>query len=150
MKRIHLFEFEDFSWFPSWLRSCMTRLIVVMHQLLNTSKELSTLLIRALPHSSTLAIIDLCSGSGGPIIDAHQAIVQKMTNSNIQLTLSDLYPDSILTQGLKKNENLSYYPFPVDVLNIPSDLIGVRTLIAGLHHMRPAHARTILEKAMQS
>jgi len=32
MKRIHLFEFEDFSWFPNWLRVRMTRLIVVMHR----------------------------------------------------------------------------------------------------------------------
>ena len=26
VKRIHLFEFEDFPWFPAWLRACLTRL----------------------------------------------------------------------------------------------------------------------------
>ena len=30
MKRVEVMEFEDQSWFPSWLRSCMTNNIVVM------------------------------------------------------------------------------------------------------------------------
>ncbi|HSJ67041.1 MAG TPA: hypothetical protein VK921_05175, partial [Anditalea sp.] len=109
MKRIHLFEFEDLEWFPSWLRSSMTRLIVVMHKILRTPNELSTLLIRALPYSSPIAIVDLCSGSGGPIIKAHKIIRSKMPQSDIKLTLSDLYPDQILARSLKGNDNLSYY-----------------------------------------
>lgn len=31
MKKIQLFEFEDFNWFPNWIRACMAKLIVVMH-----------------------------------------------------------------------------------------------------------------------
>lgn len=149
MKRIHLFEFEDLEWFPSWLRSSMTLLIVVMHKILRTPNELSTLLIRALPYSSPIAIVDLCSGSGGPIIKAHKIIRGKMPQSDIKLTLSDLYPDQILARSLKGNDNLSYYPAPVDALNIPQELNGIRTLIAGLHHMKPAHARIILKNAME-
>ncbi len=64
MKRIHLFELEDFSWFPGWLRSCMTRLIVTMHRALGSSDELAELLARALKESSSASIVDLCSGSG--------------------------------------------------------------------------------------
>jgi len=43
MKRIQLFEFEDFNWFPNWLRKCLTRMMVVMHKLLNTSEEMAEL-----------------------------------------------------------------------------------------------------------
>ena len=39
MKRIQLFELEDYPWFPHWLRACLTRLMVVMHQLLGTPAD---------------------------------------------------------------------------------------------------------------
>jgi hypothetical protein len=67
MKRIDLFEFEDFPWFPNWIRSCLTRLIVVMHKFLRSSDDLIPILKRALTYSDNNAIIDLCSGSGGPM-----------------------------------------------------------------------------------
>jgi len=44
MKGIHLFEFEDFPWFPNWLRKCLTRMMVVMHRLLNIREEMDILL----------------------------------------------------------------------------------------------------------
>ena len=64
MKRIHLFEFEDFPWFPGWLRECMTLYIVTMHRLLRTDSALAPLLVRALKRSSTQQIVDLGSGGG--------------------------------------------------------------------------------------
>jgi len=77
MIRINLFEFEDFSWFPDWIRTCVTRLIVVMHKLLNTPNDLVPLIKKALNHSSNQHIIDLCSGSGGPMIAVYNELVEK-------------------------------------------------------------------------
>lgn len=65
MKRIHLFEFEDFAWFPGWLRRCMTRLITVMHDLLGTPEKVAGLTARALAKTGSSTILDLCSGSRG-------------------------------------------------------------------------------------
>ena len=53
MKRIQLFEFEDFIWFPNWLRISLTRLINVMHRLLNSEAELSELLNKVLKEANT-------------------------------------------------------------------------------------------------
>lgn len=39
MKRIQLFEFEDFQWFPNFLRMCRTHYILTMHQLLSTAED---------------------------------------------------------------------------------------------------------------
>ena len=66
MKRIHLFEFEDFPWFPHWLRTRLTRLINVMHKIIGTEKQLTTLLKPLVESHKTNNIIDLCSGSGDP------------------------------------------------------------------------------------
>lgn len=61
MNRIDLFEFEDLAWFPNWLRTCLTRLIVVMHRLLKSSDDLVPLIKRTLSYSNTKTIVDLCS-----------------------------------------------------------------------------------------
>lgn len=85
MKRIHLFEFEDFAWFSEWLRRCMTRLILVMHKLLGTSEKVADLLANVLRKSESSTILDLCSGSGGPIPDVLQILRDKHGVPNISL-----------------------------------------------------------------
>ena len=77
MNRIDLFEFEDFPWFPDWIRTCVTRLIVVMHKLLNTSDDLVPLIKKALNHSKNQHIIDLCSRNGGPMIAVYNELVEE-------------------------------------------------------------------------
>ena len=69
MKRLHLFEFEDFSWFPEILRNCMTNYILLIHRMLKTKKDIISLIEQVLLKSSSQKIIDLCSGSGGPMIN---------------------------------------------------------------------------------
>ena len=43
MKRVQLFEFEDFDCFPDTFRSTMTKLIVVMHKIFGTREVLTNL-----------------------------------------------------------------------------------------------------------
>ncbi|WP_441292959.1 hypothetical protein ACSRUE_23540 [Sorangium sp. KYC3313] len=155
MKRIHLFEIEDFSWFPGWLRACMTRLIVVMHRALGTREALVELIARALKESSTSNIIDLCSGSGGPMIDVVRTLRERPGFEGIQLTLTDLYPSKEAAELINNQEgrNVSYQTTPVDATKIDGDeagLRGLRTIVGGFHHMRPEDARKILESAQRS
>ena len=44
MKRIQLFEFEDFRWFPGWLRVCMTNLIVILQKMIGVPELLAVLI----------------------------------------------------------------------------------------------------------
>jgi len=39
MKRIQLFEFEDFQWFSNFLKMCMIHYILTMHRLLGTPED---------------------------------------------------------------------------------------------------------------
>lgn len=47
MQRIQLFEFEDLAWLPDNIRSSMTRLIVIVHRLMDTKTILASFLLRA-------------------------------------------------------------------------------------------------------
>ena len=152
MKRTDLFEFEDFVWFPNWIRICVTRLIVVMHQFLKSSEDLVPLINRALKHSNQNTIVDLCSGSGGPMIAVFNDLANEQGNNNIELILTDLYPN--LEMAAKINDstikNISYKTTPVDACNVNTELKGVRTMVGSFHHMKPDIARQILENAKES
>ena len=149
MKRIHLFELEDFAWFPNWIRIGVTRLIVVMHKLLGSSADLVQLLSRALAHSESAAIVDLCSGSGGPMLEVYRTLKQRSGLSNLTLTLTDLYPNRALAAAIEEQGDaaLRYDTEPIDATAVAPELRGVRTLVGSFHHMRPDVARRILQDA---
>ncbi|WP_114783389.1 hypothetical protein [Botryobacter ruber] len=150
MKRIHLVEFEDLDWFPDWLRQCMTRLLVVMHKILGTSNELAELLVKVLPHAERPAIIDLCSGSGGPMFEVFRILKDKYQFTNLTLMLTDLYPDKETAKRVNSglNPGITYLAKPVDATNIDPGLTGVRTMVCSMHHMKPEVARAILKDAL--
>lgn len=151
MKRLQLFEFEDFSWFPKWIRSCITRLITVMHQFLGTPGDLGGLVSKVLKHSPQTSIIDLCSGSGGPMIEVVKILESEYGINNIKLTLTDLYPDEEAARKInQKPDNIQYLTSPVDATNIGSELVGLKTMIGSFHHMHPEAAKKILLAAQES
>jgi len=148
MKRIHLFELEDFSWFPNWLRTCMTRLIIVMHRLAGTSEDLAEVVAEALQASGTNKIVDLCSGSGGPMPEVVEILEEKYDLKNIELTLTDLYPNLEAARRFNsKADNISYQTQPIDATNVSSDTQGLRTMICSFHHIKPDKAKQILAAA---
>ncbi|KAA3436814.1 hypothetical protein [Rufibacter hautae] len=151
MKRIHLFEFEDFPWFPDWLRTNLTRLIVVMHRLLGTTTDVAHLVNRALQYSTRPSIIDLCSGSGGPMLGVAETLRNDHQLQDLTLTLTDLYPNKALADKINQpgNPYTTYITHPIDAANVPSDLTGVRTMVCSFHHMKPNAARHILRNAKE-
>ena len=152
MKRIHLFEFEDFAWFPEWIRRCMTRLILVMHKLLGTSEKVADLLAKVLKQTKTSTILDLCSGSGGPMPEVLQILRDKHGMHNLTLILTDLYPDSKTAEiyNSQDENNISYLTTPVDVTLLDEQRSGIRTMVSSFHHMSPPEARKILTSVQKS
>ena len=89
MKRLELFEFEDFSWLPSSIRTGVTNLIKVFHRLLGTTDVLVDLIRACQEKVNFTQITDLGSGSGGPMIDVIEKINEINANQHpIKLTLS--------------------------------------------------------------
>ena len=149
VKRIHLFEFEDLSWFPNWLRILMTRYINTIHKLLGSSQQIAEILSKFLAHIPERHMLDLCSGSGGPMPEVRSILQQDHGIHNLSLTLSDLYPN--LTMAVRINQQsdqgLSYQVQPINVVNLGADPAGIRTMICSFHHMDPTAAKTILNNA---
>lgn len=148
MPRLHLVELEDLPWFPAALRQAMTAWLAVVHKMIGTSALFAPIVADALKNSGSSAIVDLCSGADGCLPELRQA-VEKQLGTPVQATLTDLYPhaDAVATINGRGDPRLRYHPAPVRAEDAPPELAGVRTLIAGFHHLRPDAARKVLADA---
>lgn len=150
MKRIQLFELEDLASCPGWLRVCITRLISVIHRGLGSSEKVASLLARMIAETGETVIIDLCSGSGGPMPEAYRILKGKYGLTNIQLLLTDLYPDLRAAHGFNSQnaERIRYQTEPANALTAQPP--GLRTMICCFHHLCPEDATQILRSASAS
>jgi len=147
MKRVQLFEFEDFSWFPDILRNSMTNLIIVLHKMMKIDKANAKLVGDILKKQNLNSIVDLGSGSGGTMPLVLDSILEE--NPDVTLTMTDLYPNP---QAIKRfnndgNNSIKYHEQPVDATNIASAPKGLKTMMNCFHHMRPEQAKSILTSA---
>lgn len=126
--------------------------MVVMHKILGTNQELAGLVNKALKYASKPALIDLCSGSGGAMLEVAQILKENYQTQNLTLTLTDLYPNKALAAKINQENrnNISYLSTAVDATNVPADLTGVRTMVCSFHHLKPDLARNILKNAISS
>ncbi len=151
MKRMSLFEFEDFRWFPGGLRECLTLYIAAMHRVLGTERLLAPLLARALEAAATDQVVDLCSGGGGPLLRTTERLAADH-GLRPSVTLTDLYPNTDAAARINAAGDAAqvrYLPSPVDAGRVPDALQGVRTMVCSFHHMPPPVARRILQDAFE-
>ncbi len=152
MKRVQLFEFEDFSWFPSIWRSTMTKIIVVLHRLLGTKEVLSNLLLQmhiAYPFDQ---VVDLGSGSGGAMPMTMNHLNTQLPDLDLKLLLTDLHPNMAFVEDFNQsaNDRLQYHPKPVDATDLHKTPAGLKTMVNSFHHMPPQIAKQILASAQEN
>lgn len=152
MKRIQLFEFEDFSWFPDWLRSCMTNLLILLQRMLGTGEVLAKLIADKLKKQGISQIVDLGSGSGGVMPEVLQILRKNSEFKAVRLVLTDRYPNEGVLKNFNDNgdDSISYHKSAVDATNIALAPAGLKTMINSFHHMCPENARKILVSAQQN
>lgn len=145
---MQLFEFEDYAWFPNFLRKCMTRFIVLMHRFTGTADDISQLLTKGLQYAQEPHILDMCSGSGGPMKDVFLKLKTQEGLEQVRVTLSDLYPNKEAAAAIKAMniDGFDYLTEPVNATKVPEHK-GMRTMICSMHHMTPATATSILKDA---
>ena len=148
MKRIQLFEFEDFSWFPDFLRICMTNYIATFHRLLDSTSHLAALLKEVMERTGTRQVVDLCSGAGGPMPMVHQLLASQYPQ--LELTLTDLYPNASAIAQIGQSGPIHYQPESVNAAHVSKEMTGIRTMICSMHHMTPDVLRAILADAQSS
>src|SRR4030095_2183300 len=124
--RLHLFEFEDQSWFPNVIRTGGTDYLRYLLIATEVYKPCIGLLNEALVQTGETKIIDLCSGGGGYI----EQVYYEFKPAEISFTLTDKFPN-IESYELLKNKTQGKIKFDarsIDAANVPADLKGIRTM----------------------
>ncbi len=149
MGRIHLFEFEDQKWFPSFIRNYGTDFLQFISNKINMYKPIVHVIEKGLNKSNTNQIIDIGSGGGGGLIWLNSELKNKFPD--LKITLTDYHPNIPAFEFVKKQaDNFNYVKHPVDARNVPTELQGLRTQFLSLHHFKPKDAVLILQNAVDS
>ena len=149
MKRIHLFEFEDFKWFPDFIRDGGTDFLGFILKLTKFYAPAVTVLENLIHTSGYRKVLDLCSGNGGPVEFIYQRIDPSL---NIQFFISDKYPNLPAYEQLKTRtkSKIDYCPHSLDVMNENGEISGIRTMFSAIHHFQPNEVKTIFRKMVDS
>jgi len=140
MKRLHLFEFEDQPWLPSFLRNAMTAYLASAYTITNIPALWAEEISKVIQATGQQELVDLGSGSSGPI--PLVAAELRRLGHPVNVTLTDFYPRPFAGAG-----GIRYWPSPVDARSVPEQLRGVRTMFASFHHFDEGDAARILANA---
>ncbi len=141
MRRAHLFEIADQPWCPTVLRRGLTEFLSAVSRVLQIYRPTAEVLQRLLARSQDQQIVVLGAGSGGGIVD-----VLPFLPAQSRVILTDILPDRNFSS---LDPRISYYPDPVDAMNVPSELKGIRVMYAAFHHFDRNAARSILASAVR-
>ena len=149
LKRIQLFEFEDFDWFPTAFRVSMTNLINVFHRMRGTEIYVHQKLADIRKMDPFNSIVDIGSGSGGVMPGVVQALNEASPDAPVKLLLTDLHPNPSFVKRINglNNPHLAYAEESLDATNLTDTPEGLKTMMNSFHHMPPDKARGIMQSA---
>ena len=151
MKRIQLFEFEDFDWLPPFIRGSITSLLALLLKILKTKDVVANLIIDIKKQYDFKQIVDLGSGSGGVMLDVIEEI-NKTSKTSVKLLLTDLYPNSSVVNRINNAniENVHYQKESLNATDFKNAPKGLKTMMNSFHHMPPKNAKKILQTAQEN
>lgn len=146
MPRFHLVELHEQRWFPRSIRDAFTELLTGIADATRVYDVIWARLAAALERTGAVRIVDLCSGSGGPLTGLLARHGSWSTERPTEVVFTDLHPSERGPGG--GAEGTRYEPLPVDAQHVPARLDGFRTIFSAFHHFRPEAARSILQDAV--
>ena len=146
---MRLFEFEDLSWFPNFLRQSMTDYLRFVLNAVNFYYPVTPFIREGLDNAKRFTVIDLCSGGGGAIKKVQKNFYDTY-NVSLPVILTDKFPNFEAFRLLKQGSNggIDFAAKPVDATNVPPELTGLRTIFSAFHHFNKAQARLVLQDAV--
>ncbi len=88
---------------------------------------------RILDKANTRQIVDLCSGSGGLLVELQAS--EPVKDDPVHVTFTDKYPNRPALERLcAANPHASFVQDSVSATHVPKTLDGVRTLFVSFHH----------------
>jgi hypothetical protein len=149
MRRRQLVEFEDLSWFPPLIRAYLQDHLAFMGNLSAPAYRAFVVKLKdAMASAGQTELLDLCSGSGGPV----QTILRLLREQGVEVRahLSDLFPNIEAYRRITKETAgvVSGVESSVDATNVPEELTGFRLIANGFHHFPPDAATKVLGDAV--
>jgi hypothetical protein len=150
MRRMHLFEFEDLTWFSPTLRNYVTDYLRFVSVRFNIYEVAVPILQRGLAASGGSQIVDLGSGGGGGWSPLAAGLRERVPE--LRVILTDLYPNREALESVARTQPAVFAveQSPVDATDVPSRLHGLRTQFVSFHHFQPDDARRILANAVSA
>ena len=147
LPRMQLFEFHDMPWFPDALRLGTTESLRVLAEQVGLAETVAPMLQHTLERTEVRRIVDLCSGSCGPLVALAKGL--ELESQGIEVVATDRYPSPGAFSSAAKASGgvIRGYSKPVDARRVPESLKGMRTLFNSFHHFPPDEARAILKDA---
>lgn len=145
MRRIQSIELHDQPWFPAPWRDHLTSFLSTTATRFNLYRAIVPLMASLSMRTAQTRQIDLCSGAGGPARWLQRALETEHA-IKLTLTVTDKFPNLEAWRAA----GLDGHTEPVDVLNVPKRLTGIRTMFASFHHFPPAQAQAILQDAVHA
>ena len=148
LKRRHLFELEDQTWFPVVIRDLMTDYLGHVVGLFDMHLPVVAMISRLIDSTGCDRIIDLASGGGGPWPKLGPALQSQ--HPELKVVLTDRYPNLRALERVRaKNPDIfDVRNEPVDARDVPEELSGIRTQFLSLHHFQEHDVRRIFENAI--
>jgi hypothetical protein len=147
MRRLHLVELHEQRWCPRSIRDTFTELLIAIADVTRIYDIVWPKLAAALLRTGSTRIVDLCSGSGGPLLGLLSRHGHWTHEVATEVVLTDLHPSA---RGSGAGiAGVRYEARPVDALRVPAELEGFRTIFSAFHHFGPEAARSIVRDAVE-
>ncbi|WP_051296117.1 hypothetical protein [Eisenibacter elegans] len=148
--RIHLFEIEDWPYYPDRLRQGQTDYLRWLMETFDVFRAVIPRFAEALVHTQATHIQDLCSGGGGSVLPLRRHLSQHLPHGAPDFVLSDLYPNLPAYEALatQSGGHIRYVDTPLNALDAAAEPQSFRTIFNGFHHFRPPEAQQLLQQAV--
>jgi hypothetical protein len=147
---MQFFELHEQTWFPAFLRDqIMDALQCGMH-FTGAYVPIAPMLQSVLASSVDGSIVDICSGGGGPWLDLSRLL--RAGSCGFQIRLTDKYPNlkAFETMRAASKSQIQFSADPINAMNVPREMGGIRTMFSSFHHFPPDHAALILQDAVDA
>jgi hypothetical protein len=147
LQRAHLFEFNDMPWLPAPVRQTLMEFLHQMSVQLRMYESGFEELRRVLDRTGVRTLQALCSGDGGTTA----ALCQHLKRDDLRVMLSDKFPPVERYRELEhlSGGRLGFVEEPVDALDVPEHLSGLRLVVNAVHHFHAPQVRAMLADAVR-
>jgi hypothetical protein len=142
LRRRHFFEVLDQAWCPAAVRHGATDCLEAIISRTDVYRAVQPDIFRAIRESGSAAVVDLCSGGGGPWLSPSW-------RSSFKVVLTDKFPSSDLSARLRQEPGMTCLNVSVDAASVPESLHGFRTIFSSFHHFPDTVAREVLGDAVR-